>query len=102
VEDGQDTALTAAFARIFFVNLTAATLPGESLSPRIYTVVPIALIFFFAWGQLQLDKAKPEIGRWSPRDLIAYFGTVCIAAVMYFEPPWSGLSLPGPYSRFCW
>ncbi len=81
------TALTAAFARIFFVNLTAATLPGESISPRIYTVVPIALIFFFVWAQLQSDKAKPEIGRWSPRDLIAYFGTVCIAAVLYFETP---------------
>jgi hypothetical protein len=81
------TALTAAFARIFFVNLTAATLPGEALSPRIYTVVPIALIFFFVWAQLQSDKAKPEIGSWSPRDLIAYFGTVCIAAVLYFETP---------------
>ena len=78
-------ALTAAFARIFFVNLTAATLPGESLSPRIYTVVPIALIFFFVWTQLQSEKAKPEIGRWSPRDLIAYFGTICIVSVLYFE-----------------
>ncbi|MGD0939456.1 MAG: DUF2339 domain-containing protein [Terracidiphilus sp.] len=81
------TALAAAFARIFFVNLTAATLPGESISPRIYTVVPIALIFFFVWAQLQSNEAKPEIGRWSPRDLIAYFGTVCIAAVLYFETP---------------
>jgi len=79
------TALTAAFARIFFVNLTAATLPGETLSPRIYTAVPIALILFFVWAQLQSDKSTPEIGRWSPRDLIAYFGTVCIAAVLYFE-----------------
>jgi hypothetical protein len=94
------TALTAAFARIFFVNLTAATLPGESISPRIYTVVPIALIFFFVWAQLQSDKAEPEIGRWSPGDLIAYFGTVCIAAVLYFETPvewivvaWAALAL---------
>jgi len=94
------TALSAAFARIFFVNLAAATLPGESLSPRIYTVVPIALIFFFVWSRLQSDKAKPEIGSWSPRDLIAYFGTVCIAAVLYFEMPvewivvaWAALAL---------
>jgi hypothetical protein len=94
------TALTAAFARIFFVNLTAATLPGESISPRIYTVLPIALIFFFVWAQLQSDKAKPEIGSWSPRDLIAYFGTACIVAVLYFQTPvewivvaWSALAL---------
>jgi hypothetical protein len=81
------TALTAAFARIFFVNLTAATLPGEMLSPRIYTVVPIALIFFFVWSRLQSDKAKPEIGRWSPGDLIAYFGTGSVVALLYFETP---------------
>ena len=94
------TALAAAFARIFFVNLTATTLPGESISPRVYTVIPIALIFFLVWSRLQSDKAKPEIGRWSPRDLIAYFGTVCIAAVLYFETPvewivvaWAALAL---------
>jgi hypothetical protein len=81
------TALTAAFARIFFANLTAATLPGETLSPRIYTVVPIALIFFFVWVQLEWDKAKPEMARWSPGDLIAYFGTVCLAALLYVETP---------------
>ena len=94
------TALTAAFARIFFVNLTAAKLPGESISPCIYTVVPIALIFFFVWSQLQSDNTKPEIGNWSPRDLIAYFGTVCIVAVLYFQMPvewtvvaWAALAL---------
>ena len=93
-------ALTAAFARIFFVNLTAATLPGESISPRIYTIVPIALIFFFVWTQLQSDKAKPEIGRWSPSDLIAFFGSGSIVAVLYFETPvewivvaWAALTL---------
>jgi hypothetical protein len=94
------SALTAAFARIFFVNLSAATLPGETISPRIYTVVPIALTFFFVWTQLQSNNAKPEIGRWSPSDLIAYFGTVSIVAMLYFETPvewivvaWAALAL---------
>jgi hypothetical protein len=94
------TALTAAFARIFFVNLTAATLPGETLSPRIYTVVPIALIYFFVWTRLQSDNAKPEIGQWSPRDLMAYFGTGCVVALAYFQTPvewivvaWAALAL---------
>jgi len=80
-------ALAAAFARIFFVNLTAATLPGELMSPRIYTVAPIALIYFFVWARLQSDKATPEIGRWSAKDLIAYFGSGCVAAILYFQTP---------------
>jgi uncharacterized membrane protein len=80
-------ALIAAFARIFFVNLTAATLPGEALSPRIYTVAPIALIYFFVWAQLQSNKATNEIGRWSAGDLIAYFGTGSVAALLYYQTP---------------
>jgi len=80
-------ALAAAFGRIFFVNLTAATLPGEAISPRIYTVAPIALIYFFVWSRLQSEKTEPDIGRWSASDLIAYFGTGCIAALLYFETP---------------
>ena len=39
-------ALTAAFTRIFFANLTAGT-SGEFWGPRIYTVLPITLILFF-------------------------------------------------------
>ena len=55
-------ALAAAFVRIFFVNLTATTLPGETISPRIYTVVPIAMIYFFVWAQLQSRKVQPGAG----------------------------------------
>lgn len=80
-------ALAAAFARIFFVNLTAATLPGELMSPRIYTVAPLALIYFFVWAQLQSGKEKSESYRWSPNDLIAYFGTGSVAAILYFQTP---------------
>lgn len=80
-------ALAASFARIFFVNLTAATLPGELLGPRIYTVAPLALIYFFVWARLQSGKRKSELERWSPSDLIAYFGTGSIAAILYFQTP---------------
>ena len=80
-------ALAAAFGRIFFVNLTAATLPGEAISPRIYTVAPIALILFYVWFRLQSEKAEPDLGKWSASDLIAYFGTGCIAALLYFQTP---------------
>jgi hypothetical protein len=80
-------ALAASFAGIFFVNLTAATLPGEFLSPRIYTVAPLALIYFFVWAQLQSVRDKSESAGWSPNDLIAYFGTGSIAAILYFQTP---------------
>jgi hypothetical protein len=93
-------ALGAAFGRIFFVNLTAAILPGETLSPRVYTVAPIALIFFFVWAQLQSDHTKHDMGRWSASDLIAYFGTGSVAALLYFQTPeewivmaWAALAL---------
>jgi uncharacterized membrane protein len=78
-------ALSAAFGRIFFVNLTAATLPGETISPRIYTVAPIALIFFYVWARLQKDKAESGLAASPANDLIAYFGTGSLAALLYFQ-----------------
>ncbi len=83
-------ALAAAFVRIFFVNLTAEKLPGELLSPRVYTVVPMALIYFYVWSRLQHGKSPSDLLRPSATALIAYFGTGCISAVLYFEtsPEW--------------
>jgi hypothetical protein len=93
-------ALTVAFARIFFVNLTASTLPGETLSPRIYTILPIALMNFFVWAQLQYSKDSISEERRSAGNILAWFGTVCIAALLYFQispewiiVAWSGLVL---------
>lgn len=42
-------AFSASFLRIFFVNLNASGSPGE-ISPRFYTVIPLALVFFYAIG----------------------------------------------------
>jgi len=78
-------ALMAAFGRIFFVNLTATALPGEFIGPRVYTVAPIALIYFFVWARLQTGNEPGS--RWSVRDLIAYCGTISIVALLYFEVP---------------
>ena len=80
-------AFCVAFARIFFVNLTAATLPGETISPRVYTVAPIVLIYFFVWAQLQTRKAGPDLGRWPAGTLIAYLGSGSLAALLYFQTP---------------
>jgi hypothetical protein len=88
-------AFCAAFIRIFFVNLTAGRLPGETISPRVYTVAPIALIYFFVWSQLQSRKPSDTSRRWSPADLIAYLGTACLSALVYFE-------LPAEWTVFAW
>jgi hypothetical protein len=80
-------ALTAAFVRIFFVNLTATTMPGETISPRIYTVVPLAMAYFFVWAQLQSRKVQPGAAGRMITNLIAYFGAGCVTALLYFEVP---------------
>jgi len=84
----------AAFVRIFFVNLTAASLPGETLSPRVYTIVPMVLIYFYVWTRLRPAKTETRLSGWSVADLIAYFGTGCIVALLYFEaaPEWIGVA----------
>lgn len=78
-------ALAAAFARIFFANLTAGE-PGEFWGPRMYTILPLALILFFVYAQL------PERAESTTRDrrlhfdaLLAYLGTATIVALFYFQ-----------------
>lgn len=76
-------ALAAAFIRIFFVNLAAAPLPGEWLSPRIYSVAPLVLIYYYVWARLQSPQAKQAIRGWQVCDSIAYFGSASLAALLY-------------------
>ena len=80
-------ALTAAFGRIFFANLSAGS-PGEFWGPRIYTVLPITLILFFVYSQLGAEKknAADDL-RLHFEDLLAYFGTGSVVAVLYFQFP---------------
>lgn len=78
------------FGRIFFANLTASAGAGEVLGPRVYTVVPIALIFFFVWTRLQSKTPEKHASHFSPATLLAYLGTISIVALIYFEvwPEW--------------
>lgn len=83
-------ALIAAFARIFFANLTAGE-PGEFWGPRLYTVLPLALILFFVYVQMPRKEETP-----APRlrirfdSLMAYLGTATVVALFYFQfsPEW--------------
>jgi hypothetical protein len=77
-------ALTAAFVRIFFVNLTAGA-PGELWGPRTYTILPITLILFFVYSQAT-KESQDRLGS-RLHALMAYMGTGSIAAILYFQFP---------------
>ena len=78
-------ALTASFGRIFFANLTAGN-PGEFWGPRIYTVLPIALILFFVYAQVSSGDQGAQQDRRLRLDMIlAYLGTGTVVALLYFQ-----------------
>jgi len=80
-------ALVAAFARIFFSNLTASE-PGEFWGPRMYTILPLVLIFFFVYAQLPQKEENTSRDRRLHFDvLLAYLGTATIVALFYFQFP---------------
>ena len=70
----------AAFARLFFVNLNDATVPG--LSPRLYTVLPLALAYFYVYGR----RTAGGIAAWVPR-AAAWLAGGTLVAVVRFEFP---------------
>jgi hypothetical protein len=80
-------ALVAAFTRIFFANLTAGE-PGEFWGPRMYTILPLVLIFFFVYAQLpQREETTGGDRRLHFDALLAYLGTATIVALFYFQFP---------------
>jgi predicted membrane protein DUF2339 len=80
-------ALIAAFARIFFANLTAGE-PGEFWGPRVYTILPLVLILFFVYAQLPQDEENIARDRRLHFDaLVAYLGTAAVVALFYFQFP---------------
>lgn len=77
----------AAFARIFFANLAAGA-ANDWFGPRVYTVLPLILIFFFVYTQLSAEpEAAPAEARSHSADLAAYLGTGALAALFYFQFP---------------
>ncbi len=81
-------AFTAGFLRIFFVNLNVAGFPGE-ISPRFYTVVPLALGFFYAYWRLHDEQEQLiEIERkFRAGEICCWLGTATVASLMRFELP---------------
>lgn len=79
-------ALAAAFTRIFFVNLNASA-PAGQLSPRVYTVLPLALIFYYAYERLRTasSDSPDKTPKWQSAPALCWFGAISIAAVVRFE-----------------
>jgi hypothetical protein len=78
-------AFTAAFLRLFFVNLNAGGPLGE-VSPRLYTTLPIALAFYFVY--LRLESAS-DLGPFERRFRLpafhSFLGLIAGAALARFE-----------------
>ena len=79
-------ALLAAFVRMFYVNLNAAGYPGQ-LSPRFYTVLPLAAAFFYVYWRLDWSREE-ELQR--DRRLFAgetfcFCAIIAVAGLMRFE-----------------
>jgi hypothetical protein len=79
-------AFVASFLRMFFVNLNAAGNPGE-VSPRFYTVLPLALAFFYAYWRLQQsrDDLVDFERRFAAAEVCCWLGTLTFAALVRFE-----------------
>jgi uncharacterized membrane protein len=84
-------AFLAAFTRMFYVNLNASGMPGE-ISPRFYSVVPLALTFFYAYWRLEQasDDFSPLERRLRAASLCCYLGTITLVSLVRFEiePDW--------------
>ena len=83
-------AFCAAFVRIFFANL-AADSPGMFWGPRVYTTLPLALIFLFAYTQISTTDNVTAADRSVWVDvLLSCLGTGTLVALAYFQlaPDW--------------
>lgn len=81
-------AFTAAFTRVFFVNLNAVSKPGE-LSALVYSTLPIVAVFLYAYSRMSAvppgDADSALDRRFQAAPVLAYFGVVTLAAIVRFE-----------------
>jgi hypothetical protein len=101
-------AFASAFLRMFFVNLNASGKPGE-LSPRVYTLVPLALAFYYVYARLEgsgSEELQSDRLVEAP-NLLSYLGTITLAALIRFElgldwvvVAWAALALA--LAAFAW
>ena len=79
-------AAASAFLRLLFVNLNATSL--DRLAPRLYTVVPLAILFFYFYARLQAVPRLSAIEtKLKPDKIFAWLGTMAIVLLLRFEVP---------------
>jgi len=79
-------ALAGAFLRIFYVNLNAEGIAGQ-LSPRFYTIIPLAVAFYYVYWQLESRREsllQPDRRLRAPQ-IFSYLGTLTLVALIRFE-----------------
>ncbi|HXH49190.1 MAG TPA: DUF2339 domain-containing protein [Terriglobia bacterium] len=79
-------AYLASFSRIFFVNLNAEGAAG-ALSPRVYTVLPLALAFYYVYDRLensQVDFLSSD-RKFNVSTFLNYMGILSLASLVRFE-----------------
>jgi uncharacterized membrane protein len=75
------------FLRVLFVNLNATS--AERFGPRVYTIVPLALLFFYLYQRLneEAESLSSVERRLKVSELFAWLGTTTIVLMLRFEPP---------------
>ena len=79
-------AFVASFSRIFFVNLNAEGAAGQ-FSPRVYTVLPLALAFYYVYDRLEnsgVDFLSVD-RKFMVSQFFNYLGVLSLASLVRFE-----------------
>jgi hypothetical protein len=85
------TGLLASFLRLFFVNLNAGGELG-TISPRVYTTVPVILMLYYAyWRMTEADtESLDRDNSWHLPAICSYMAIISLAGLIRFEidPDW--------------
>ena len=83
--------LVACFFRLFFVNLNAVVEAGQ-FSARVYTIVPVAMAFWYAWWRFAdaTGEGFERDERFHFQRIAGFLGTMTLVALVRFElaPDW--------------
>ncbi len=77
-------ALAAAFVRVFVVNMNADQI--GTISPRVYTILPIAIALIYVYDRLETRQPRNEADHrpWLP-GAFAWGALACVVTVLRFE-----------------
>jgi uncharacterized membrane protein len=77
------------FLRLLFVNLNASSPYAERLSPRLYTVIPLAALFFYFYQRLdeRADNLANAEKKFKVIPVFAWLGAATVVLLLRFEAP---------------